>query len=207
VKAYFAAAKRTVEEITVKRSRFIAEVFPIGSAEDAEYSINGIKREYYDATHHCYAYIADPNTFRFSDDGEPQGTAGLPMLSVLKKREFAYTAAVVTRYFGGIKLGAAGLVSAYTDALLYALEHAEIARYSYCALFKITFLYTQCKTVDGVLREHSATTQHAEYAERVSYTVYIEEERKNTLKNALIENTSGNVTIEECGEGFFKVES
>ena len=103
------------EIVVINKSKFITTLIPIESQEDAQKNIEIINKKYSDATHNCYAYISNEiaTEQRFSDDGEPQGTAGIPMLEVLKKRKMYMTLAVVTRYFGGIKLGAGGLVQAY----------------------------------------------------------------------------------------------
>ena len=115
-------------EIVIKKSRFITNLIPIENAENADAELKKICKKYSDATHNCYAYISNiiATEQRFSDDGEPQGTAGIPMLEVLKKREIYMTLAVVTRYFGGVKLGASGLVSAYTEGVVSALQSADI---------------------------------------------------------------------------------
>ena len=111
---YFCVTGRSEYEIAINRSRFITTLLPIENAEQAFDEIKKISKKYSDATHNCYAFVSNrENTEqRFSDDGEPQGTAGMPMLEVLKKRNVRMVLAVVTRYFGGIKLGAGGLVSA-----------------------------------------------------------------------------------------------
>ncbi|MDR3262722.1 MAG: YigZ family protein [Clostridiales bacterium] len=198
MKDFFAADKETTAETVVKKSVFITSVFPVDSAEDAEYSVNSIKKKYYDATHNCYAYIIDAKCMRFSDDGEPQGTAGLPILSVLKKKQLQRTLAVVTRYFGGVKLGAPGLVSAYSDAAANCLERADIKKYVYCSVLKLQFDYASIKSVDSVLNAHKAHAGVAEtsFGEAVTYTVFAKEEKCGTIQNALIDNTNGLIEIE-----------
>ena len=119
MKSYKTVEKATEARTEVRRSLFIASVSPAATAEEADTFVASVRAKYPDATHNCYAYIAGAEnpSVRFSDDGEPGGTAGQPMLEVLKKRGLTAVAVVVTRYFGGIKLGAGGLVSAYTDSV------------------------------------------------------------------------------------------
>ena len=114
-------------EIIEKKSRFIANIFYIESESEAEDIIKEIKKEYYDARHNCFAYIIDrENISKFSDDGEPSGTAGVPILNILKGRNLSNILVIVTRYFGGTLLGTGGLVRAYSDATIEALKNADI---------------------------------------------------------------------------------
>ena len=121
-------AEKTCAEIEEKRSRFIANLYYIESIEEAENIIKQTKKEYYDARHNCYAYVVKEETIikRFSDDGEPSGTAGSPILNVLEKNDLCNVLLIVTRYFGGILLGAGGLVRAYTEAATKAVNMANI---------------------------------------------------------------------------------
>ncbi|MDR1939895.1 MAG: YigZ family protein [Clostridiales bacterium] len=192
---YYSIDKKTVAETVIKRSRFIASLIPVNSAEEAEYSINAAKREYYDAAHNCYAYIITANEARFSDDGEPQGTAGPPMLSVLKKRRLERVLAIVTRYFGGVKLGAGGLVSAYTRSLAACIDSADIKQYAPTKTLRLSFGYNAVKTVDSTLKSLAASVQNAEYADGISYAVSVPEENYSILKTALIENTSSAIVF------------
>ncbi len=139
MKDSFYSVKRDFEnEIIIEKSRFIATVKRVYNEDEAKNFVLSVKNKYSDATHNCYAYIADENGFfiKFSDDGEPQGTAGLPMLEALKARSLFNTAVVVTRYFGGIKLGTGGLARAYGDSVLSVLERAGITENVYSAILK-----------------------------------------------------------------------
>lgn len=149
MKSYYQVTEKTVNEIIVKKSKFITTLIPITDSEDAEKQLKSIKKQYSDATHNCYCYIANTiaTVQRFSDDGEPQGTAGIPMLEVLKKREIYLTLAVVTRYFGGVKLGASGLVSAYTDSIVQAINKAKLQKFVFSNISELTVdynAYTHC---------------------------------------------------------------
>ena len=122
----FTVKKYAREEIIEKKSRFIATVFPIKSKEEADERISELKKEFWDARHNVYAYNLPNNISKYCDDGEPQGTAGLPVFTVLQKKEIVNVLVIVTRYFGGILLGKGGLIRAYSDAAKKALESAEI---------------------------------------------------------------------------------
>ena len=126
-RSYLTVAGETEVRTEIKRSEFIATIAHVEDGESAEAFVKAVRKRFPDATHNCYAYISDErgNETRFSDDGEPGGTAGQPMLEVLKKRGLMRTAVVVTRYFGGIKLGAGGLVAAYTDGVSKAADAAN----------------------------------------------------------------------------------
>ena len=139
MKDSFYSVKRDFEnEIIIEKSRFIATVKRVYGEDEAKNFVLSVKNKYSDATHNCYAYIADENGFfiKFSDDGEPQGTAGLPMLEALKGRSLFNTAVVVTRYFGGIKLGTGGLARAYGDSVLEVLNKAGICENVYSCIVK-----------------------------------------------------------------------
>ena len=136
-------------EYTVQKSRFIAYAAPVATPEDALREIDARRTRFPDATHHCYAYIIDENgsNSRFSDDGEPSGTAGMPILNVLKKQGLCRCLIVVTRYFGGILLGAGGLVRAYTNSAVQAVAAAGVGTLFPGALVRLTVPYSQYDSV------------------------------------------------------------
>ena len=125
-------------ETVIEKSRFICTLKKVSSEAEAQEFIKAVKKEFWDATHNCSAYIIDELAQRSSDDGEPSGTAGLPMLEVLRKNELSGVAAVVTRYFGGIKLGAGGLVRAYTGSVSKAVQGCGLARKLLMGTFALT---------------------------------------------------------------------
>ena len=135
----------------IKKSQFICRLFPAQNEKEAKEIISEISEKYKDATHNCTAYVVSDGE-GYDDDGEPGGTAGRPMLNVLKKNEIENAVAVVTRYFGGIKLGAGGLVRAYSKSVLECLAIAEIVEMELYELFKFTFEYQDIKTIDSELR-------------------------------------------------------
>ncbi len=128
VESYLSVLGEFENEVVIERSRFICKVKRVEGESEAKAFIDEVRKAHSDATHNCYAYVAseDGNLCKFSDDGEPQGTAGMPMLDVLKNKKLCMTAAVVTRYFGGIKLGAGGLVRAYSGCVASCLNGAEV---------------------------------------------------------------------------------
>lgn len=137
-------AQQVTAEITEKKSKFISDIFYVETAEEAEEKIEEIKKKYHDAKHHCFAYrILEANNIleRASDDGEPTGTAGAPMLQMLSKNELVNILVVVTRYFGGILLGTGGLVRAYSQATSNSLEKAKIVEIAQGERLKIPFSY------------------------------------------------------------------
>lgn len=143
MKDYLFVKSQSSHEIIINRSRFIATVTGVENVDEANNFIQSISKKYGDATHNCYAYIlsAEGSEQKFSDDGEPQGTAGLPMLEVIKKKSLYCTAVVVTRYFGGIKLGAGGLAGAYGRAVAEALDKADIKLNRFSDIIKIKCSY------------------------------------------------------------------
>ncbi len=138
-------------EIVIEKSRFICTLKKVSSEAEAQDFIKAIKKEYWDATHNCSAYIVNDLAQRSSDDGEPSGTAGIPMLEVLRKNELVGTAAVVTRYFGGIKLGAGGLVRAYSGSVAGAIAECGLAERILMSRFSFTYDLNQVGRVLNVL--------------------------------------------------------
>ncbi len=157
-------------EIEIKRSRFIGVIKKADDEACARKIINEVKKEHSQAKHNCYAYIVTEDgqeRVKYSDDGEPQGTAGLPILNVLKARGLNGVACVVTRYFGGIKLGAGGLVRAYTDAASSAVDNAKVAELVECACFSINFSYENYKKFSAFKLPEKSIIEKIEYGESV----------------------------------------
>ena len=139
-----------------RKSKFIGDLYFVESQEQAIELLNEVKAKYRDARHHCYAYIIrEGNYMRYSDDGEPQGTAGMPMLDVLRRENLTNVLCVVTRYFGGVLLGTGGLVRAYTKSTQLALENAGINEVNRYAVVLITCPYSLLGTVQNLLPEHN----------------------------------------------------
>ncbi|MCR5674807.1 MAG: YigZ family protein [Lachnospiraceae bacterium] len=162
-------------EITEKKSRFIAGVFPVHSAAEAEARIQETRKHFWDARHHCYAYAlgARRETTRCSDDGEPSGTAGKPILEVLTGADLTDTLIIVTRYFGGVLLGTGGLVRAYTRAAQAGLSAASQAEMVYGNKITIDIGYPSVTPIQRYLREHDLIASDIKYEETVHVEVYI----------------------------------
>ncbi len=159
MKSFLTVEKPIVNEIIIEKSRFICSVMPVNGEDEAKSFVSSIKNKYKDATHNCYAYVADEGGFyvKFSDDGEPQGTAGMPMLEVLKNRKLYRVAVVVTRYFGGIKLGAGGLVRAYSDCVCKGLDLANVISYVESSIIKLEVSFS---TYPKILKYFSSITHN-----------------------------------------------
>lgn len=158
--------KNIKNEIIIKKSRFICHLYQVNNIDDIKQKINYIKDEYKDATHNCYAYICG-NLKKMSDDGEPSGTAGLPILNILETNKLDNVLAIVTRYFGGIKLGANGLVRAYADSVKGALDKINIIELIKGIKIKIEFSYDNVKQIDYLLKDFDITEKN--YNSNITY--------------------------------------
>ena len=180
-----------------KRSKFIGELFRVETPEQAVEKINEVKAKYRDARHHCYAYIIrEGNYMHYSDDGEPQGTAGMPILEVLRHAGVTNVCCVVTRYFGGILLGTGGLARAYTKGAQIALEAAGLSQMDRYSLLLLSCPYNLLDAVQKVLPEHGASVEEIEYGADVTLTVALPEGGEETLNTALMDATAGQVAAE-----------
>ena len=178
-------------EINIKKSQFICSLFPTKNKKESKEIIQKLNQQYSDATHNCTAYIVNDGEV-FDDDGEPGGTAGKPMINVLRKNELQNVTAVVTRYFGGIKLGAGGLVRAYSKSVMEAIGEAEILEIEEYDVYKITFEYSDIKIVDNEVRNNNLESIEKEYSDKVTYCVV----SKNDLDiEKIFEKYSGKVNV------------
>lgn len=168
------------DELIIKNSKFITNIFKLNDINDINLYLNKINNEYKDATHNCYAYIYE-NTKKCSDDNEPSGTAGIPMLQVLEKKELSNILVVVTRYFGGIKLGAGGLVRAYTNSVSNTLDKCEIIELTKGKNIDIIFNYDNIKKIDYILKDISILNK--EFNDNIKYNLNIDNKTLELLKN------------------------
>lgn len=184
-------------EIIEKKSRFIANVFPVKTEEEAIEKIAEMKKKYYDARHNCYAYIigANQETERSSDDGEPSGTAGRPMLEVLAGEGICDVLAVVTRYFGGTLLGTGGLVRAYSGAVKEALSDCVLLEQAIGYLLQIDTDYTDLAKVQYIARMHELTERNGTYAERVTLELLVPAEKIDMIETEITEKTSARAKL------------
>ena len=189
----------------IEKSRFITTSRRVESEEQAKRFIAEVYAEFADATHNCYAYICDNlgNFLRFSDDNEPQGTAGMPMLEVIKNNSLFEVAVVVTRYFGGIKLGAGGLVRAYSGAVAENLAAAQKVLYETCAESRYTVDYPFVDTAMRFFGENSADIINTEYLNEVIFTVAVKKSAEQGFNSNLINRLNGKIKIEKIREYFF----
>lgn len=170
------SVKNTFEhEIVISKSRFICILSHINSTDEVKDILELYKEIYPEANHYCYAYIFDEH-MKASDDGEPAKTAGMPMLNVLQKQELNQVLAIVIRYFGGIKLGAGGLVRAYTQSVSQALQHTQIVSYVLKPKYKITFDYSFNRQIDYLIKTLNINILNKEYDEKITYTCFIDKE-------------------------------
>ncbi len=165
--------------IVIKNSKFMAYLYKVTNEEEISNILNQLKKEYKDANHYCYAYIID-NIKRFNDDGEPSGTAGMPILNVLEKNNLNNVLAVVIRYFGGIKLGAGGLVRAYTKSITEALKQTVLEEQTKIYYVKITFNIDKLKTIDNIL--NNVTINNKMFNDNVIYEFNIKEQQKDLIE-------------------------
>ena len=163
-------AKAVEIEINVKKSQFICHLFPTKTKKESKEIILKVNEQYSDATHNCTAYIVSDGE-GFDDDGEPGGTAGKPMINVLRKNDLHNVTAVVTRYFGGIKLGAGGLVRAYSKSVLEAINEAEILEVELYDVYTLIFEYSDIKLADNEVRNNNLEVTNKEYSDKVTYEV------------------------------------
>ncbi len=174
--------KAIKNEIIIQKSRFITLLYPIQSKDEVLSLLQSSKNEYRNATHYCYAYIID-NIAHCSDDGEPSKTAGMPMLNVLQGNQLDHILAITIRYFGGIKLGAGGLVRAYSNSVSKALENATITEYTPGIEISITFPYSEVKQVDYILQHQNIIKK--EYNKDITYIVQMNHESFSDIQKRL----------------------
>ena len=188
--------------LEIRRSVFITTLSHIESAEEAEGVVRAVRKKYSDATHNCYAYIADESGLeaRFSDDGEPGGTAGQPMLEVLKKQGLRKVVAVVTRYFGGIKLGAGGLVRAYSGCVAENLDAAEKLNFLPCEEYRYTVGYESADICSRFFEKNDCELKNTEYSAEVSFTVAVKKQLAEQFNAAITDRLNGRIRAEKLRE-------
>lgn len=185
----------------IKKSRFICHAKRVYSEEEARDFITAIKKEHYKATHNCSAFIIGERSEikRTSDDGEPSGTAGVPMLGVLENHNLTNVCVVVTRYFGGIKLGAGGLIRAYAGSVALAVKEIGIIEIKEQAGIAIQMSYTQYQEYSNFLKEHDLMELETNFTDQVDTMIYVDKEEKENIKTALVEFFNGKVTLTDKG--------
>ncbi|GIN76099.1 MULTISPECIES: YigZ family protein [Bacillus] len=193
LQSYLTVAGEGTHEIVIEKSRFICHLSRVSTEEEAQNFINHIKKQHWNATHNCSAYVIGENDQiqKANDDGEPSGTAGVPMLEVLKKRNLKDTCAVVTRYFGGIKLGAGGLIRAYGKSVSEGLNHVGVVERKLMRVIHTTVNYTWIGKLENELRESPYQIKDIHYADDVEFETYVKESEKQAFTEWITELTNG----------------
>lgn len=193
-------------EFVEKRSRFIGYAKPVATSEEAVAFINEIKSKHWDATHNVYAYILrDGQTRRYSDDGEPQGTAGIPTLDVLLKEGLTDVVVVVTRYFGGVLLGTGGLVRAYSHSAKIAVDAAKIITMSLCSEVRVKADYNFYGKLNSLIPECGGTIENTDFTDSVEVTFLIPKEKVDGFSKKLTDAGNGKYGCEVISERFSKL--
>ncbi|MGX7109167.1 YigZ family protein [Facklamia miroungae] len=200
---YISIKEEIIHEIEIKKSRFICYLLPIKNEEDFIHYLNSIQKKHYKANHHCFAYIleSDKSIQRMSDDGEPSGTAGLPMLEVLRQEDLTFIAAIVVRYFGGTKLGAGGLIRAYSHSVSQTCQLACRIKNVDQAIFNLEINYAQLDRFNHNLRQMPGdpTILNMSYLETIQIELAIQANYSDEFINDLINFLNGQVQIDYKG--------
>ena len=206
-RSYKAVYEGGVGEIVEKKSRFIATVQPVDCEEEAAAFIGAMKKKYWDASHNCSAFTIGRNheLTRCSDDGEPSGRAGRPMLDVLLREDIHNAAVVVTRYFGGTLLGTGGLVRAYQKSVQEGLAAAQVIEKQPGRMLEINADYNSIGRIQYLLAQRQITVTDSEYTDRVVLRAMVPAAQKEALEKEITEGTSGNAGMTWSGEAEFAV--
>lgn len=192
-------------EIVEKKSRFIAYIFPVKTEDEALEKIAMIKKKHYDARHNCFAYVIgnDNEIERSSDDGEPSGTAGRPMLEVLNGENITNVVAIVTRYFGGTLLGTGGLVRAYQSAMKAGLANCKLLTSYEAVLAVVLSDYNEVGKIQYIARSLEIDEAESEYSDRVKLVFYVKKDVLSSFEKEVTEKTAGKCSVETADEIVF----
>ncbi len=203
---YKTVEKEAISEFLEKKSKFIGYISPIESEEEAIEFINKIKSSHRDARHNVYAYtLLKDNISRYSDDGEPHGTAGLPIMSILNKYDLKNTVIVVTRYFGGVLLGKGGLVRAYSKAAILSTKKAKVITMALCQKCKISCDYNRYPKIISSIRKNNATVVKEEFTDKIDIEFYSQDKNLQKIRESINLITSGTVNFDIIGKNFYKI--
>ena len=205
IRTFKVVTKEGTGEIVEKKSRFIGSTFAVESVEEAEKRIAEVSKKYWDARHNCYAYVIGKNSenTRCSDNGEPSGTAGKPILEVITGAGLTNTLVIVTRYFGGVLLGTGGLVRAYTQAAQAAIAASETGKMVYARQLTLEVAYNMINNVKYFLEQNKISISDPRYTENVQYDICVREEDKDRITEGLIQKCEGKITITEGDAGYY----
>ncbi|MEZ3420989.1 MAG: YigZ family protein [Eubacterium sp.] len=205
MKEYKTVEFESADEFTEKKSKFIGYVKPVETQEEAVSFIHSVKSKHWDATHNVYAYVLKENNIqRYSDDGEPSGTAGVPVLDVILKNNLVNVCVVVTRYFGGTLLGAGGLVRAYSHGSKIAVEAGHIITMAPCKVLSVSVEYSFYERLNILLSDFNANIESTDFSDSVSVSFSIKAEKKEALQEKLTDISNGLYCLKEIGEKFAK---
>lgn len=204
--SYVTVEKEAISEFVEKRSKFIGYIRPALTENDALSFISEIKSKHWDARHNVYAYaIRENNISRYSDDGEPHGTAGLPILDIIKKNNLKNVAVVVTRYFGGILLGTGGLVRAYSQAASSAINLARVVEMVRCYDCSLLCDYNQYGKVANIISECGGVVNKTNFSNEVEVDFYVQQSVLPKLSKKILEVSSGTLRCDVLGENFYSL--
>lgn len=206
--SYFTVKKEGSTEIIIQKSRFIGYVKRVETEEEAQSFIQDIKKKHHDATHNCSAYIIGEHDQiqKANDDGEPSGTAGVPMLEVLKKRQLKDTAVVVTRYFGGIKLGAGGLIRAYGNTTSEAIRATGVVKRQLMQGYSITVNYSLLGKLENILRNSDHILKTINYLDTVEFIVYVKSGEETNFQEWMIDISNDQAKIKEKDQAYIEID-
>lgn len=196
----FVPLRAAEAEIVEKRSRFIGSILPVTSEEEARAHIEGVKKRHRDARHNCWCYRLESGVERYSDDGEPQGTAGVPMLSVFQKADVTNLCCVVTRYFGGVLLGAGGLVRAYSQTARDTLDAAGVGKMQPWTRLSLTAPYPLLEQLKLLCTQCDGAVDDIAYADQATLTLRFPSEKADHFTSLVTELTAGGLSPEMLGE-------
>lgn len=200
---YKTAARQAKAEFTEKKSVFIGQICPVSDEQQAKAFVDSVKKQHPDATHNVYAYILQGTGIaRFSDDDEPQGTAGMPVLEVLKREELCGVAVVVTRYFGGILLGAGGLVRAYAKAAKLAVDAAGTAEFRLFQTFTLTVDYSFYEKIFKELTRYGVKNDGCDFGTAVTFSLAADREAFPSFQTFVQDLTGGTARVSITGQRF-----
>ncbi|MDX8044588.1 YigZ family protein [Gracilibacillus sp. S3-1-1] len=205
---YFTVKPEGSDEQIIQKSRFIGYVKRVTTEEEAQQFIQSIKKKHADATHNCSAYMIGEHDQiqKANDDGEPSGTAGVPILEVLKKRQLKDTAVVITRYFGGIKLGAGGLIRAYAGTTTLAINTTGVVERKRMKKFLVTVDYGQLGKLENELRQSKYLLENIDYLENVTFNIRIVTGEESAFTEWITELTSGTAEIETGEDSYIELD-
>lgn len=200
---YITIEKHEEIELVEKKSRFIANIYPVSNLEEIENIIEDIKKLYRDATHNVYGYRLIDGTVKYSDDGEPSGTAGMPILKILKSNELQNVLVVVTRYFGGTLLGTGGLVRAYSESCKRVIDEVKKIEMIFCSLYKITTEYNYFDIIQHYCKENDFKIKDTKFSDNISIYMVIPTSKETRFLKEINNIINKNGLIELVGNDYF----